>query len=223
MKTTRLLSTLVGVILTGFGFAGMSGATDFATPKSYPVGTSPSVIVIGDFNGDGKPDLAAGNAGTNDVSILLNNGDGTFKTAVNSASGASPQDMVAGDFNGDGRLDLVVLCQAGKSTPGGVFLLLGKGDGTFQAPVAIAANTSPTSIAVADFNEDKKLDLLIGGGGLTLLLGKGDGTFQPGKAILNGSVTTLLIGEFSGDKHVDVVAAGPLSRSSLTLSLLAGN
>jgi len=226
MKTTRLLSTLVGVILTAFGFAGMSGATDFATPKSYPVGTSPSVIVIGDFNGDGKPDLAAGNAGTNDVSILLNNGDGTFKTAVNSPSGASPQDMVAGDFNGDGRLDLVVLCQAGKSTPGGVFLLLGKGDGTFQAPVAIAANTSPTSIAVADFNEDKKLDLLIGGGGLTLLLGKGDGTFQPGKAIFNGSVTTLLIGEFNGDKHVDVVAAGPLSKSSstlLTLSLLAGN
>jgi uncharacterized repeat protein (TIGR01451 family) len=221
MKTTQLLSTLVGVILTAFGFAGISSATDFAAPKSYPVGKSPSVIVIGDFNGDGWPDLAVGNAGSNDVSILLNNGDGTFKAAVNSPAGISPQNMVTGDFNADGKLDLVV----SNSGDPGVFLLLGNGDGTFRVPAAITADQFPKSIAAADFNEDKKLDLLMDG---ALLLGNGDGTFQPRTEILGGDVTAVVIGDFNGDKHVDVLVgrrehSDTSNLTSLNLSLLAGN
>ena len=64
--------------------------------------------MAGDFNGDGRTDLAVANAGTNDVSVLLGHGDGTFQDQVRYAAGTGPAALVAGDFNGDGRTDLAV-------------------------------------------------------------------------------------------------------------------
>lgn len=221
----HLIAAIIGIAL---GWPQSIHATDFAAPNSYPVGTGPGSIVTGDFNGDGKPDLAVANTGSNDVSILLNNGDGTFKAAKNSPAGASPLQMAAADFNGDKKLDLVVI-----NGGAGVFLLLGNGDGTFQPPVAIAADPSPAIIAVADFNEDQKPDLLLGdgsGGGLTLLLGKGDGTFQPAvtQPQITGSIASMTLGDFNGDKHLDIIVsevvpnAGHLNSTVIVLSLLAG-
>src|SRR5467141_2073136 len=83
------------VLLISLGYPAKSGAVDFAPPKSYPVGTSPSAVVVGDFNGDGKPDLAVANSGSANVSVLLGNGDGTFKPAKNfDVGGADPTSMV---------------------------------------------------------------------------------------------------------------------------------
>ncbi|HET6932357.1 MAG TPA: FG-GAP-like repeat-containing protein [Candidatus Acidoferrum sp.] len=228
MRFQRRVLAAVGVSLIWLGTPADICATDFAAPKSYPVGTAPSFIVTGDFDGDGKPDLAVANTGSNDVSILLNNGDGTFKAAKNSPAGTSPLKMAAGDFNGDGKLDLVVI-----NGGDGVFLLLGNGDGTFQPPGAVAADASPATIAVADFNEDQKLDLLLGdgaGGGLTLLPGKGDGTFQPAVTLpqITGSIAALTLGDFNGDKHLDVIVSqvvpnpGHLNSTEIILSLLGG-
>ena len=73
------------------------------------VGSSPSAIMAGDFTGDGKLDLAVVNNVSNDISVLLGNGDGTFQPQVTYAVGLSPSAIVAGDFNGDGRLDLAVM------------------------------------------------------------------------------------------------------------------
>jgi uncharacterized repeat protein (TIGR01451 family) len=228
-----LLVVCLSILITGF--PATSRGTDFAAPKSYPVGMTPAFIVTGDFNGDSKLDIAVGNAGSNNVSILLGNGDGTFKAAVNSSAGLSPQQMAAGDFNGDGKLDLVVTNSGdGAAVLGSVSLLLGKGDGTFQAPATIVADKYPAQLAVADFNEDKKLDLVVGDltdAGVTLLLGKGDGTFQPGAVIslISHGVAAMTVGDFNGDKHADVVVGGlvPVLQSAgsaaLGLSLLAGN
>src|ERR1700687_4218540 len=88
------------VLLISLGYPAKGGAVDFAPPKSYPVGTSPSAVVVGDFNSDGKSDIAVANSGSANVSVLLGNGDGTFKDAVNSAAGPSPSALAAGDFNG---------------------------------------------------------------------------------------------------------------------------
>ncbi len=94
-------------------------------------------MAVGDFNGDGKLDLAVANFATNDVSVLLGNGDGTFQTAMNFGAGTQPESLVTGDFNGDGILDLAVA----NDSAGNVSMLVGNGDGTFQPAVNYDAGT----------------------------------------------------------------------------------
>src|ERR1700687_290324 len=71
----------------------------FRVAPTYAAGSFPSSVTMGDFNGDGKPDLAVANSGSNDVSVLLGNGDGTFQAAVNYAAGSVPSSVTVGDFN----------------------------------------------------------------------------------------------------------------------------
>ena len=113
--------------------------------------------MAGDFNGDGRPDLAVANYGSNDVSVLLGNGDGTFQPQVTYAVGSSPVALVAGDFNGDGRPDLAVANYGAND----VSVLLGNGDGTFQPQVTYAVGSSPTALVAGDFNGDGRTDLAV--------------------------------------------------------------
>jgi len=205
--------TLLGLISLTFPAA--SAGIEFASPVSYPVGTSPGGIVIADFNGDGKLDIAVANSGSANVSILLGNGDGTFKGAVNSPAGPSPQLLALGDFNGDHKLDLLVVNpgDATNNRPGVVNLLLGNGDGSFRAPAQIHASQYPFCVAVTDFNNDQKLDVVIGDQStesFSVLLGNGDGAFQPANTITlasSGSVSSIVVADFNGDNKLDVVAA----------------
>jgi hypothetical protein len=73
---------------------------------NYAAGSGPASITLGDFDGNGRWDLAVANQGAGSVSVLLGNGNGTFKTAVNYSVGTAPSTIVTGDFNGDGRTDL---------------------------------------------------------------------------------------------------------------------
>jgi hypothetical protein len=82
-------------------------------------------VAVGDFNGDGKADLAVANYSDHSVSVLLGNGDGTFQTHVDYATGSGPDSVAVGDFNGDGKADLAV------TNDYAVSVLLGNGDGTF--------------------------------------------------------------------------------------------
>ena len=120
-------------------------------------GDGPSSIAAADFNGDGKLDLAVANSGSNNVTILLGNGDGTFTAAASPATGMAPNSIAVGDFNGDGVPDLAV-ANAGSSN---VTILLGNGDGTFTAAASPAADTGSTSVTAADFNGDGKEDLVV--------------------------------------------------------------
>lgn len=111
-----------------------------ALSTSYvPSGSSPDSVAVGDFNGDGKLDLAIANGGSNNVSVLIGNGDGTFKAPLNSGV-SGPGSLAVGDFNGDGIMDVA-------TTNTGVSILLGKGDGTFRAPVNYTTGNSPTSVS----------------------------------------------------------------------------
>jgi hypothetical protein len=84
-------------------------SVSFIAPRrDFTTGRSPRSVAVGDFNGDGKPDLAVANQGSNNVSVLLGNGDGTFQAARNFAAGSSPSSVAVGDFIGVGRLDLAV-------------------------------------------------------------------------------------------------------------------
>lgn len=180
-------------------------SSQLATPSG------PFFVVTGDFNGDGKLDLAVANEIQGSVSIFLGNGDGTFQTNVDYAvgsGGANPYSIALGDFNEDGKLDLAVA----NYFSGTVSILLGNGDGTFQSHVDHTVGGLPQSIAVGDFNGDGKLDVAVanyGSSAVSVLLGNGDGTFKTHVDYPTGSTrpVSVAVGDFNGDGKLDLVTA----------------
>ncbi|NES91229.1 MAG: DUF4347 domain-containing protein, partial [Okeania sp. SIO2B9] len=130
-------------------------AVSFSEPTNFAVGDNPLSIAVGEFNGDGNLDLATANGLSNDVSVLLGNGDGTFAAPTNFAVGDNPLSIAVGEFNGDGNLDLATANVLSDD----VSVLLGNGDGSFAAPTNFAVGDNPLSIAVGEFNGDGNLDL----------------------------------------------------------------
>ncbi|HKV94405.1 MAG TPA: VCBS repeat-containing protein [Candidatus Angelobacter sp.] len=129
--------------------------------QSYPTGGSAGQLIAADFNGDHIPDIATVNGDTNTVSILINNGDGTFRPHLDFATGPGPNDLAAVDWNKDGKMDLVV-SNGGADAAHSVSVLLGNGDGTFQPHHDIAGAPNANSIAVGDFNRDGNPDIATG-------------------------------------------------------------
>lgn len=127
--------------------------------KRYDIHADGNAIARGDFNNDGVLDLVTGNfvQGAS-LTVFLGNPDGTFRSGISSnVSGRGSQDLAVGDFNHDGKLDVAFVPIGGNQ----VYILLGKGDGTFQAPIALGTRFTPISVATADFNNDGKLDLAV--------------------------------------------------------------
>ena len=146
------------------------------TPAEYSTGSGANSVVSGDFDGDGKLDLAvtfSGDAASSGgVSVLLGNGDGTFRTNVDYMLGGLifPSSIVAAGVNSDGKLDLAV------SAPDATWILHGSGDGTFAAPVLVG--TGGSFLMTEQWSGDGKADIAIVDGGIAFLLGKGNGRFQ---------------------------------------------
>ena len=197
------------------GFVGVylgTGDGNFLDPVFYSYGGGHlQSIKVGDFNGDGKPDLAVGDGGPETVTVLLGNGDGTFRIG---APFAFSINFVVGDFNGDDKSDLVGV------SGNNLVLLLGNDDATFQPPITL--NASPGVLAAADFNCDRKLDITVfNSTGTTLLLGNGHGKFCTiHSSDLVGGV--IAVGDFNNDGKPDL-AADDGSRVTVFLNVLHGS
>jgi len=141
-------------------FASLTCFSQSFSTKSYPVGGLVGQIIVADFNGDHIPDIATVNGDTNTVSILINNGDGTFRPHLDFATGPGPVGLATVDWNKDGKIDLVVANNAADAAHS-VSILIGNGDGTFQPHQDIAGAPNANSIAVGDFNRDGNPDLAV--------------------------------------------------------------
>ena len=157
-----------------------------------PIAVGTAGVIVADFNGDGKLDVATDGPSTPSVDVRLGNGNGTFGAPTGYFDGTqSPSGLVAGDFNGDGHIDVGVVGGDLSTFAPVVHVLLGNADGTFQAPNSFPEpNTTPLgagygSPIAADLNGDGKLDLVTTNpaqGTLGVLLGDGNGSFLPSVA-----------------------------------------
>jgi hypothetical protein len=188
-----------------------SGTLTASSGSPFAVGASPEAVVVGDFNGDGIPDLATANSGDNTITVLLGNSFGGFAAAAGSpfAVGTSPQSLVVGDFNGDGIQDLAVA----NSGSGNVTVLLADGFGGFvvAAGSPFTVGTNPESLAAGDFNGDGIQDLATASAsGVSVLLGNGRGGFTAttGSPVLTGAVRWIVVADFNGDGIQDLAADG---------------
>ncbi len=188
-------------------------------------GLNPEALVVGDFNGDGRLDLAVVNEGDNTISVFLAKADGSFAAKVDYAVGHEPVQMVTGDFNGDAKPDLAVVNQA----DGTLSILMGVGDGTFRAQVTYPTGALPSRIATTDLNGDKKLDLAVtnlGDGTISLLFGAGDGTFTLQSPAIPASPSPhgIAASDMNGDGLADLlVLTGDVGTNGDTLSVLLNN
>lgn len=192
--------------------------TDFA------VGLKPSNLAAGDWNHDGRPDVAL--TSPLGLSILLGNGDGTFQASIAYSYGAGeqPTNIIAADFNGDGSLDLAFILAA---APSQVAVSLGNGDGTFQSPVSAAVGSSPTNMTAADLDGDGNLDLVTVDtfvGQISVFLGNGDGTFREFASYnVVANPDSVALGDFNHDSKLDVAVAGLGANNTKGISVLLGN
>jgi hypothetical protein len=211
------------------------GNGSFNTQTTYNVSLlskTVTAIAVGDFNGDGIPDLVVvgthTNGGAGIVEILQGDGTGAFSnvTTTGIAVGNSPSSAVAGDFNGDGNLDFAVANLSDNT----ISVMRGDGSGnTFTAasgsPFSTGAGTSPAAIAAADFNGDGQLDLAVAESNknrVDIFKGNGDGTFTllTGAPATGSKPVSIVAGDFNADGKLDFAVT---NQSDSTTTIMLGN
>lgn len=214
--------TDMAVLNAWYGISGVSilignGDGTFQPKRDFGVeALHPASITNGDFNGDGITDLATANYQTlpYSVSILIGNGDGSFKLPQRYATEYFPWDLIAQDFNADGRLDLATVNKGGSS----ISILIGNGDGTFKPRVDYNGGVAVTA---GDYNSDGKIDLATANGRnytVSVLIGNGDGTFQVENDYGTGKYPNFIsTADFNADGMADLVTA---NTGSGTVSIL---
>jgi hypothetical protein len=208
------------------------GDGSFQARRDYGTGQSPSSVVIGDLNGDGKPDLATANDISHTVSVLLNRGDGSFQAKLDypayGGPGLGPYSLAIGDLNGDRRPDLAMTNPGPEENPGKtISVLLNEGDGSFQAARNYRAGRNPTTVAIGDLNGDRRRDLAIANSfasSVSVFLNRGDGTFRPKRDYATSrSPVSVAIGDLNGDGKPDLATANDNADGTVSVLVNRGD
>ncbi|CAM4908496.1 unnamed protein product [Rotaria socialis] len=202
----------VGVFF-GYGNATFSSQTTYSTGSlSFPMS-----VVVGDFNGDDKLDIAVANSVTDNVGVLFGLGNKNFTSLVTYPTGSSsnPKSIATGDFNNDNRLDIVVA----NSGMDNVAVILRYDAGFFEGQITYSTGgtSQPLSVATGDFNNDQRLDIVVANSwnyNLGIFLGYGNGTFSDQMTYPTGDGSlpqTVVIGDVNNDGHLDLIITNSLN------------
>jgi hypothetical protein len=186
-----------------------NGLNGFGTVRTFPTGGNLSQFVAsGDFNKDGRPDVALANRSSNNIAIFLNNGTATvFNSATTIAVGTAPSSVTTLDFNNDTNPDLVVTNQ----NAGTISILQGNGIGSFTSLATLASSPGPRFVALGDFNKNGNIDLVVSNGNapanISVFLGNGNGTFTASATMPLGNgfnaAQSVLVADYNGDTNPD--------------------
>jgi uncharacterized protein (TIGR03437 family) len=215
---------------TGEGYFTVTNTIPVISPNPDNLTPYPTAVVLADFNGDGLPDIATANQGTNNITVLLSNRFGTYTSATGSPFSAGPGNvgaigLVAADFNNDGTLDLAAV----SGTDSTLTILLGNGQGVFTAAAGTPPSPGPApfGMAVGDFNLDGKLDLVIADNAantITVLLNGFPSTFaMVSSASGTPSVAPGSIVSIYGSAMAASTAVAPPTEPALPMSLGGAN
>jgi len=249
LAVALLASLSAAFVLGAVGSAASTRPVSFAQAKVYATDEGPAGVALGDLNGDGHPDLASANYTANTVSVLLNNGDGTFRTRHDYSTAPSPKALVLGDLNGDGtlqakrdygtaerpfdvalgdldgdgRLDIAVAADESNM----ISVFRNSGDGSFEASRNYETDAGPDSVAIADMNADGRPDLITANGAaatVSVLVNGGDGNFTAGSVFDLGSngFPSLAVGDLNGDTAPDLAVMDSGEGLSVLLSRQGG-
>ena len=200
-----------------------NGTGGFSSSNStvYTVGSAPHSLQFGDFNADGRPDLAVANTVSNSVTILLNgvgSSIGSYTTAATYVVGTRPHSIRVGDVNGDGILDLATANESSNN----ISVLIGRGDGTFTSTTPLSTGLVPKGVAIADVNGDGFADLLTantagnypnnsnnpGGSSISIHYGEGQGVFSAPVSVTTGNTPfAITADDFNNDGLLDLATA----------------
>jgi len=195
------------VMITAFSTSRAAGL--FGDRTDYTVGSNPKDVAAADLDADGDPDIIVANqhtfsAGNDSISILFNNGDGTFQDDIKYFTGNSPVALEAVDLDNDLDIDLAVVNRLGWN----VAIMFNNGDGTFINSFSYAASSTPSDIEAADFDGDGFIDLAVSNAmaaHLSILINKGDGTFRTRVNYdISDVASSLSTADYDGDGDYDV-------------------
>jgi len=188
---------------------------------SYKVGKNPTAITTVDLNQDSFTDLITTNIASNTISILLGNGDGTFRDQIQLHVCQEPRALAMGDFNEDGHADVALACSGGDE----IALLLGHGNGRFEEGQRYPVHRTPIALATDDIDRDGHADLVVAlrNDKVKVFLGNGTGEFRHGVQYEHGDTpTSVALSDLNADGKLDLVVTngGPMSNA---VSIWLGN